>query len=209
MNQRIVMLMGVQRSGTNALFNSLAADGRYRAFNEDQDEIFVDWNLRPEHEIRGILLGGGPVLMKPVNETDFREVIDVVREYRDYDVWIPWIYRDPVNVHFSWLTKWRMPPLEEFITMWTRRNRSILSALPDIGSRVSIVRYEDLVADRGTFDRLCAFFGIEGEYQFREDSNEGRRNLPAPVIEEIERRTSSLMADLDSNRGFGAGCNRP
>ena len=204
MCQRVVMLMGVNRSGTNALFNSLAADTRYRAFNEsDDDAIYFDWNLRPEREIRAILLGGGPVLLKPVNETDFREVMDVVREYYDYDVWIPWIYRDPVNVHASWWTKWQMPPLDGFIEMWSRRNRSILSALPEIGSKVAIVRYEDLVADRDVFDRLCAFFGIAGKYELREDTNAGRRALPDAVIEEIERRTAPLRAELDANRRFG------
>lgn len=93
--------MDPQRSGTNALFNSFAKDTNFRWFNESDDsKIFYEWNLRPESEIRPILRGSSPVLLNPVNETDFRNVIDVIKEYEDDDLWIAWIYRDPVNVYF-------------------------------------------------------------------------------------------------------------
>lgn len=200
---KIIMVMGVQRSGTNALFNSFAKDTNFRAFNEcDDSEIFYEWNLRPECEIRSILRGSGPVLLKPVNETDFRSVTDVIREYKDYDVWIPWIYRDPVNVYYSWLTKWNMPSVDEFIEMWNRRNQSILTILPDFGSRIGIVRYEDLVADPQVFYRACGFFSITGEYLFREDSESGRRNLSNRVITEIEQGTTQILNNLNKSRTF-------
>jgi hypothetical protein len=110
-----------------------------------------------------------------------------------------------VNVHFSWWTKWRMPPLDEFIKMWNRRNRSILAALAGLSSRIGIMRYEDLVADRRVFERACEFFGIKGDYQFREDSEAGRRGLPPRVIEEIERRTAEVLDGLDASRRFTGG----
>ncbi len=200
---KIIMVMGVQRSGTNALFNSFAKDPKFRSFNEcDDSEIFYDWNLRPESEIRSILRGSGPVLLKPVNETDFRSVTDVIREYEDYDIWIPWIYRDPVNVYYSWLTKWNMSSVDEFIEMWNRRNQSILTALHDFGTRIAIVRYEDLVADPQVFFRACGFFSVKGEYLFREDSESGRRNLPSNVITEIEQGTTKILTQLNKSRSF-------
>jgi hypothetical protein len=63
-----------------------------------------------------------------------------------------------------------MPSVAAFVEMWNRRNQSSLMALPDFGTRIGIVRYEDLVADPKVFYRACAFFRIKGEYLFREDS---------------------------------------
>jgi hypothetical protein len=199
--QRLVMVMGVQRSGTNAFFNSLAADTRYRLFNESDDsEVFFDWNLRPEPEIRALFTQPGEVLLKPVNETDFREVSDVLHEYRHYDVWIPWIYRDPVNVHHSWWVKWHTPEVDAFVEMWNRRNRSILNALSHHAAKIAIVSYEDLVKDRRVFDKVCRFFDIAGDYKFRPDSGSGRRALPADVIQFIDRGTAQVRAALGEAR---------
>jgi hypothetical protein len=200
---KIIMVMGVHRSGTNALFNSLAEDTNFRSFNESDDsEIFCEWNLRPESEIRSILQGSDPILLKPVSETEFRSVIDVIKEYESYEVWIPWIFRDPVNVYLSWFRKWNMPSVDEFIQMWNRRNQSILMALPDFGTRIGIVRYEDLVSDPQVFYRACGFFGIMGRYLFREDSQGGRRNLPVEIITKIERGTTQILNRLNKSRRF-------
>ena len=44
----LIMAMGVQRSGTNVLFDSLATDGTLSAFPEDIDSAFYcNFLLRP------------------------------------------------------------------------------------------------------------------------------------------------------------------
>jgi hypothetical protein len=95
-----------------------------------------------------------------------------------------------------------MPTVDGFIQMWNARNQSILTALRDFGTRIGIVRYEDLGADPKVFYRACGFFSIKGDYSFREDSQNGRRNLTNHVITEIERGTTQILNHLNKSRSF-------
>jgi hypothetical protein len=101
----LIMIMGVQRSGTTALFDALAAAPGISPRNESKsDTIYDDYFLRPEPEIRAVLHSlPGTVLLKPVRESERRTPLQVAEEYRDYDLRIIWLYRDPVNVFFSYV----------------------------------------------------------------------------------------------------------
>lgn len=197
------MIMGYQRSGTNALLKSLGSDPEITAINESaESEFFKDWLLRPEPGIRDALYGiPGTVLLKPISEATYRDVSEIFGEYRDYDLRVVWIYRDPVNVYYSCVMKWGMG-VEDFLDEWKRSNQRVLESLREYGQRIVMVKYEDITASPDIFFKACRFLGINGKYLFRKDNAEGRKDLSPELIEKIEKSTSELLAELDRRRMF-------
>src|SRR5919201_116659 len=134
------MVMGVQRSGTTALFRCLEHDPTVTPFMEmDRDAIYRGFYLRPEPQIRMTLRRApGTVLLKPISETYRRTVSDVFDEFHAYDVKVVWIYRDPVDVVYSmreegWIGRWQLT-LE--CRDWVRRNQLALQSLRAHGDRI-------------------------------------------------------------------------
>ncbi len=205
---RVIFLMGVQRSGTNALFKSLSSSAEVRAFNESMDSPwFHELDLRPEAEVRALLEEDPrPVVLKPINETKARAVHDVLREWGDHDVRVAWTYRDPVNCYHSHVRRWRgfRGQPEAFARHWAQRNGSVIDAMEGHGARIAVVRYEDLAVDAAVLDQLSAFLGIPACYLFRPDRAGGWREVPAPEQDLIARETADVLARLDRQRRFAA-----
>ena len=172
MTSPLVFIMGVQRSGTNALFRSLSG-GAAQAYNEAHSSpLFESMYLRPELQVRQtIAAAGGPVLAKPISETKRRSVRDVFREYARYDLRVAWIYRDPVNCYASHINRWDeyKGRAEAFVQSWCQRNQMALDGLEDAGGRLAIVRYRDLIDDHRLIKQLGDFLGLRGRYRFLHD----------------------------------------
>jgi len=205
---RVILLMGVQRSGTNALFKSLSSSASVRAFNESMDSPwFHQLDLRPETELRPLLTGDPrPVLLKPINETKARSVTEVLDEWSDHDVRVVWTYRDPVNCYHSHVKRWkgfRGQPLD-FARQWSLRNRTVVDALDEHGPRIAIVRYEDLAVDASVLDQLSEFLEIPACYLFRPDRAAGWRQVSPDVQDLIAHETADVLARLDRRRRFDA-----
>ena len=68
--KQLIMVMGAQRSGTTALFRSLAQDRALTSFNESaEDALYYLYRLRPVRETAPILNAApGAVLLKPITE---------------------------------------------------------------------------------------------------------------------------------------------
>jgi len=193
--------MGVQRSGTNALFKSFER-GVDHAFNEAEDSpLFEDFFLRDDSVVRGVLDGcSGVVLVKPISETKRRTVQEVFSAYEAYDLSMIWIYRDPVNCYASHIERWtgfRGQP-EAFAASWSQRNQSVLDALAAHGDRITLVRYEDLTRSPAMVVSLGARAGLRIRSKFRRDRRRGRRELPKDVIAAIESGTQQVLSALDS-----------
>ena len=163
--KRIVMILGFQRSGTTALFETLAsAPGVSPRHEHANDDLYDDFFLRPEPQIRPVLaVLPGTVLFKPVRESRRRSPLEVAEEYRDYDLTMIWLYRDPVNVYQSWLEKQWVTNPEGIGQHWVSRNKKCLASQAALGDTLLIVRYEDLVtsaasvaAPRPTLPRAAA-----------------------------------------------------
>lgn len=208
MNSRpkLIMIMGMQRSGTTALFETLATASRLVSRNESPgDAIYDDYYLRPEPQIRSFLAAlRVPVLLKPVRESERRPVSQVVEEYRNYDLRILWLYRDPVNVLYSYLRKGWTTEQSLFINAreWDRRNRELLRDLPAVRDQTSIVRYEDLIGDPATLTALTRSLGLSIRSTLRPDSDAGRSKLPGETQRRIDLLTRSTLRALDEQRSF-------
>lgn len=205
----LVLIMGVQRSGTNALFKSLSSDASVLGVNESPDSaFFVELLLRPEPQLRPHLLAhDGVVVLKPISETNHRGVDALLDELSAYDPRVAWIYRDPVNCFHSHIERWtgfRDRP-DAFAQHWTRRNALALAALSSRRDRMAIVRYEDLVTDPQVFTGLATWLGVTGAYLFRADHGRGRATQPAPVQQIIDAGTAQARQALDRARTFRAG----
>lgn len=205
----LVLIMGVQRSGTNALFKSLTSDPTVLGVNEAPDSsFFVDVLLRPEPALRPHLAAHpGVVVLKPISETTRRGVDAVIDELAAYDPRVPWIYRDPVNCYQSHIERWegfRDRPAE-FADHWSRRNALALAALETHGQRIAIVRYEDLIEDPQVFSGLCGWLDVPGAYLFREDRGRGRSTQSADVQRIIDDGTRPVRLALEQARTFRAG----
>jgi len=200
------MVMGVQRSGTTALFISLAHDPSLWPYLENEsDEFYDQYFLRPEREIQPLLLKTpGTLLLKPISESRHRSLADIFNEYAAYDLSIAWIYRDPVNVIYSGhaMGWYGLEHYEYLAQDWSRRNKTVLDGLPHYRERVILVQYCDLIADWTIFRRLCQRLGVTGENKFRVDSNAGRNLLAAEIQQKIDAITAQTMADLNRARTY-------
>lgn len=205
---RLIMVMGVQRSGTNALFHALSADSTVAAFNESEHGPWYDnMLLRPQAELDGLLrTQSGPVLLKPISETKRRSVCAVLEEFHAYPVQVAWIYRDPVNCFYSHIERWSgfRGDAEGFATHWCHRNRSILNAASKSPQKISIIRYENVLDDPQVFVDLQRVLGTKGRYRFRSDRAEGRRKLDPKIQECIDTLCASTLQELDQARSFRA-----
>ncbi len=206
--QRLLMIMGIQRSGTNALFHSFAKGGAcIPRIDVESDEVYDQFYLRPEHEIRSVLAAQSkPILLKPVFETTKRNIDSLLEEYRNYDLSILYIYRDPVNSYFSQTEKWpQYTDVDYFIQDWNRRNLYAVNISPEWKSRLGIVKYQDLADDPKVFDVACDFFKITGTYLFRKDKNRGRQHLSVEIQRKIDEGTREVLDRMDQSRSFLPG----
>ena len=199
------MVMGVQRSGTNVLRQSLSLDPSVAGFNEKQESRFFScWYLRPEPAIREALESvPGIVLFKPISETRVRTVQEILEEYREYDLRMPWLFRSPVNVYYSRRKHWpELNDVGQFIEEWNQRNQKALDAIGEWGDRMAVVRYEDMITDPKVFWDLCRFLEIKGEYLFGRDSDAGFRLLWREEQQRILDGTRRVFDRLMERRRF-------
>lgn len=202
----LILVMGVQRSGTTALVDSLGQDPRIRVENEDERSPFYrDHRLLPEAvigpKIRSIRRR---VLLKPISETIDRSLDDLLREFETHDPLTAWIYRDPRPVWRSWVRTFGTSPdsLESWIRDWNRRNQTVLDSLEGpFRDRVRIVAYEDLCAQPVVFERLCAWLGVRPRNNlFRRSETKPREPNRADL--RIEQATRATLTALRSRRSF-------
>ena len=203
--KRIVMILGFQRSGTTALFKTLAsAPGVSPRHEHANDDLYDDFFLRPEPQIRPVLaVLPGTVLLKPVRESRRRSPLEVAEEYSDYDLTMIWLYRDPVNVYRSWVEKgWVKCRPQKMGQHWVSRNQKCLASRGALGDRLLIVRYEDLVASPSCVAALAGRLGLTVESTLRADSNAGRTHVTADVQSEIDAATHAVLEQLDDARSI-------
>ncbi len=198
----ILMILGVQRSGTTALFETLATADSLTSWHEsDNSEIYFDWYLRPEPEIRSLLQSSPyPVLLKPVRESELRSPLDLLQEYAEYNLQMIWLYRDPVNVIYSYLQKgWIPDTIDEFVALayeWNERNRSVILEAEQCQANLTAVRYEELLESPTLVHTLAAKFGLCVASGLRPDSMAGRANMASErqyMIDVICRHTLARM----------------
>jgi cytochrome P450 len=204
MRKKIVMVMGVQRSGTTALLDSLSHGGLI-AFNESRsDYIYDNFYLRPEPELRALFHEiPGAILLKPLSETFRRSVREVFEEYAGYDLHIVWIYRDPVNATHSievFGFTGRPSSVPELAEQWKQRNESLIDALPVYPDRLTVVRYEDLAESPSLLVALGERLGVEAFPHFRGDSGHGRRRMSPELQALVDEVTGKTRARLDAAR---------
>ena len=204
------MVMGIQRSGTNALFHSLEKDARFEAFNENHPDVFKDFYLKSFEEVSSVIDGlQKPVLLKPISETSRGSLADLMATYRRYELHVLWIYRDPVNQIYSHgkhhENQGFSVPLDWYMDDYNQRNQKLLEVLEDSGSMITVVGYEHLCASRNVFKALCEKLKVAGGYLFREDSNSGYTGLEETTIARIKRETRDTFEQLNRADSFVPG----
>ena len=220
-DNKVILIMGLQRSGTTALFKALSADPHVTAFHEHLDNpVFKNWNLRAAEEVNTVVNAvDGPVLMKPINDTMHRSIFDVIADFDTSHVHIVWIYRDPVEIYCSTIQFFSEPRkaekgfyssieenarpeerFKEFIAMWKRRNTYALDVYRSRPDDITIVRYCDLIADPTVFRDLCRRVGLRGRYIFFPNKPRGHEHLPDAVLEKVTEETAETYATLNQSR---------
>jgi hypothetical protein len=204
---RLIMIMGVQRSGTTAFSETLATDRSIHLRGErPDDDIYDDFFLRPEPEIRPVLARiGGTLVLKPVRESKRRAPHEVAAEYADYDLRIVWLHRNPCNVYRSWREQgWAQQASQPqtFIGMWCRRNLKALESREALGDRLMFVRYEDLAESPQYVQSIGEALGLSIQSTLRADRGADGRDLPPGHHEAIELGCASTLARLDAARSI-------
>lgn len=207
-HQSLIMIMGVQRSGTTALFDILAnAHGVSACPESPGDAIYDDFYLRPEPEIREVLHAmPGTVLLKPVRESERRTPLAVAEEYADYNLRIIWLYRDPVNVYHSYCRLgWSdasSSAAVTFASQWMRRNQEAMDHVRQLGRQLMVVCYEDLTSDRSLIHALAAELQLQVSENLRGDTAMGRRSVPEDIQRVIDQFTLTVQSNLRKNRSI-------
>jgi cytochrome P450 len=198
------MIMGVQRSGTTALFETLATAPGLTSYHEAADDaVYFDYYLRPEPKIRALLQAApGSVLLKPVRESELRSLHSLLDEYAAYDLQIIWLYRDPVNVLYSYeRLGWAGPDTFETLSWkWVARNQATMEARPKAQSHLTIVRYEDLLRDPALIHTLAHRFDLKVQSTLETDSNAGRKRMSVEAQKAIDQITATTLLQLDQMR---------
>lgn len=204
---KLIMVMGLQRSGTSALTEALGQDPSLRVETEQPGgPVYDRYFLRPEPELRPYLWRiKQRVLLKPISEVQVRSVENVLREFDDYGVQLVWIFRDPVNVWSSAQVEFGLSDahFDQWVELWNEGNRSVVEALRGpYADRIAIIRYEDLIESRGVFSALCRFLGIRDANNifWRRDEKKGRRRLAAEIQQRIESGTAETFDILMARR---------
>jgi hypothetical protein len=207
-SHELIMVMGVQRSGTNVLFDSLATDRTLSAFPEDIDSAFYcNFLLRPLSELAPLIeRARGRILLKPISETGKRSLAEVAEEYRSYQLHFVWIYRDPVNV-FDSMRRERWLAADEIdqpahIRGWRKRNEYALQFQQQHREQIAIVRYEDLCLDPAVFRQLTRWLGLDCNSYFRKDGAQGRKQMTVVAQRNIDAGTGDTLSALDAARTF-------
>lgn len=204
---RLLLVMGVQRSGTTALAESIAQDPSLYFENEKAEgDFYADFLLRPKADVARLLeLIHGRVLLKPLSETYRRSVDDVLDEYSEYSPRLAWIFRDPIDVWQSWRHTFgtREEELEAWINDWNARNRSALESLRGLhASAIRIVSYEDLLVKSEVFVWLCQFLQVHPRVNLF--SARASRDHRVPPPDEFRRRiqneTRMVLAELHEHK---------
>jgi hypothetical protein len=210
LSRELIMVMGVQRSGTDVLFESLATDRTLNAFPEDIDSAFYyNFLLRPVGELAPLIERvPGRILLKPISETGRRSLAEMVEEFRAYALRFVWIYRDPVNV-FDSMRRERWIAADDIdrpahILGWRKRNEYALEFQRQNPEQIAIVRYEDLCVDRKVFWQLTRWLRVNCSSYFRKDRAEGRKCTPSAAQKNIDAGTSETLRALDTARTFRA-----
>ena len=212
MKQTVIMILGVQRSGTTALFETLSTAPNLTCWHEaENSEIYNDWYLRPEAEIRTHLLGSPyPVLLKPVRESEIRSPLSLLDEYQNYNLQMIWLYRDPVNVIYSYQQKgWITGRADEYIRLayaWQLRNQYVLDEADRCAGNITAVRYEELLESQTLVHRLAGRFGLSVSSILVPDSMAGRRHLPSDIQSLIDDICGSTMNAMDALRFASEDC---
>ncbi len=197
----LIFVLGSQRSGTNALRQSLSLDPYVMGFNERANsELYARWKLRPEPEIRGFLRSCAPhkVLLKPIQSVFKTPVAEFLAPFADYDLKVAWIYRDPVAVFRSRSARWTdRNDAARFANEWNRINSSALDANDP---RIGVVSYDRLLQGGPSFGAMNRFLGTRGDNLFRATRSKAEilDEVGEANAERIGAETAATLARMDA-----------
>jgi hypothetical protein len=204
---KLIMVMGMQRSGTTALLYALGQDPSIQVENEEPEGPLYDvYRLRSADVIHGELIRmKRRVILKPVLEAEYREIDDVIQEFLIYDPLVVWIFRDPIDVWSSAKNTFSLSSddMLDWLKRWVKGNESALRSLSGpFRDRIRAVSYTDLIEQREVYRTLCDFLRLRpvNNLFWRENPKKGHRSLPQSIRSLIERNTRSVMNRLEANR---------
>lgn len=200
--KRLRMVMGYQRSGTNALFKCLSSQAVVSLGETYRSDVYRKWLLRSEKELRlSFARIDKPILLKPISESYVRSMDDVIAEFHAYDLKIVFICRDPVNVYYSNLLH---DPLQygqdirSFTSLWQQRLRRSICHERFLPSHVIYVRYEDLVSDGSLVDSVARYVDLPATNCLTKDLNAGYTRLSEGDIRFVKQETNDLVEALNA-----------
>lgn len=196
--KKLIFVIGYQRSGTNALFYSLSEDKTFKSFNESSNSLIMkNWTLRSERITRLSFRPNTNVLVKPISENYIRTTHDIYKEYWNYDLFMIFILRDPVNIYFSNLqhnNEYYSKDVKVFINDFNVRMEKTIEGW-EFKTGI-IVDYEKLTSNEEYFFNICKLMNVDGKYRFRKDSNSGYAKLDEKTINDIKIGTSEVSKAL-------------
>lgn len=124
---------------------------------DDRALVFEGW--------RALATAHGPVFLeKSPHHLHYRDALSLILEAENRLPDLPFrfigLVRDPMDTIYSMWNRWRVPP-ERSQHDWVRAYQNLLWLQEQVGERMVLVRYEDLISDRAQLRRVCALLEID------------------------------------------------
>lgn len=167
MDSRVIPMS--KREGERALLEFLRDNtGHDWSGPVDEQLVFRGWTALTEHH--------GPVFVeKSPHHLHSAAALDLIVRYAeasDLDVRVIGLVRHPIDTLYSMWRRWSVDP-DRRQHEWARAYGNLVTLRDRLGDRLLIVRYEDLVQSRSTYDQVmvhCGFVDHDPPRGVRDDS---------------------------------------
>jgi len=124
---------------------------------DDRALVFEGW--------RALATAHGPVFLeKSPHHLHYRAALSLILEAENQQPVLAFrfigLVRDPMDTIYSMWNRWRVPP-ERSQHDWVRAYQNLLWLQEQVGERMLLVRYEDLISEPAHLQEICTLVGIE------------------------------------------------
>jgi len=203
------------------MFRCLEKDFNTVGYNESPDsEMFENKNLLSPKIIKPVvnkhIENDNFVLVKPNKLAHNKQLSDILKQYREFNPSIIWMYRNPINVYYSFcemvekhqphiMEDWRNRISDVFLDDekgWCARQQKAIDSCKSTHEKITVINYQDFLNNpQKILMHLYDRYGINGNSNaVRVDSNKGQKELSESVQQQIWNHCKTVYEKLESLR---------
>lgn len=135
----------------------------YTVPSDDRELVFDGWRALCHH-YQPAFLEKSPHHLFQWSALEL--ILQAMQELNDVDFLLIGLVRNPMDTLYSAFQRWRIPP-EALQYEWLTAYRNLQRLQSELGERLLVVRYEDMVARREWLRPVEAFCGVESSASYQ------------------------------------------